>query len=98
MAPETQNIAALLLLHFLSPTLLFLSQPSFLTLVSSLFFLLSSYFYALCVTFFIVLSHLRDPGSSLLSLWIYEAVLFKRPVSSACSPEFELHSFTSYVS
>lgn len=98
MAPETQNISALLPLDFLSPTLLFLSQPSFLTLVSSLFFLSSSYFYALCVTFFIVLSHLQDPGLSLLSLWIYEVVLFKRSVGSACSPEFELHSFTSFVS
>lgn len=58
----------------------------------------SSYFCALCVTFLLSWVHLQDPGSSLLSLWIYVAVHSKRSVSSACSPEFELHSFTSYVS
>lgn len=57
----------------------------------------SSCFSALCCLF-IVLNPSPGSCSSLLSLWIYVAVHFKRPVSSACSPEFELHSFTSSVS
>lgn len=70
--------------------------PILLTLLC-LFFLSPSYFSALCYLF-IVLNPSPGSRSSLLSLRIYVALHFKRSVSSACSPEFELHSFTSHVS